>query len=132
VVWRLPNLGKADGREAFLWNVLETKMNLPEDLPIETGEDATPANVHAPLIAYGPVLDHGVNALSLVGKDCNRENEKFFSKQEMVENAVMEMALRLDHVLNPNVLWIVNGIDSVHGLNVALPVVKASKEEPEE
>ena len=59
------------------------------------------------MIACGLVSDHGVNALSLAGKDCNSENEKFFSKQEMVEQGVMETVLRLGHALNLNVLVLI-------------------------
>ena len=39
-------------------------------------------------------------------KDCSRENEKFYSKQEMVEKDVVEMEWRLDHAQSQIVLVI--------------------------
>ena len=51
------------------------------------------------MIVFGLDMEDGVDALSHVAKESNKENERYYNLQEMEEDAAQETELKQGHAI---------------------------------
>ena len=51
------------------------------------------------MIVFGPAMEDGVDALSHVATESNKESERYYNLQEMEENAAQGTELKQGHAI---------------------------------